>query len=75
MRLQANDNVQPLQPDRRLPAPIWICPICEKLMRIGTIEVANGEEHTTLACATCGTEVTQSEMLLNEGTLAPIRAV
>ena len=53
----------PLQPDRPLPAPIWICPICEKLMRIGTIEVVKGEEHTKLACVTCGTEVTQSKML------------
>ena len=53
----------PLQPDRPLPAPIWICPICEKLMRIGTIEVEKGEEHTKLACVTCGTKVTQSKML------------
>jgi hypothetical protein len=55
----------PFQPDRPLPAPIWICPLCEKLMRIGTIEVANGEEHTKLACAECGTEVTQSKMLFD----------
>jgi endogenous inhibitor of DNA gyrase (YacG/DUF329 family) len=55
--------VPPLQPERPLPAPIWICPICEKLMRIGAIEVVKGEEHTKLACATCGTQVTQSKML------------
>jgi hypothetical protein len=55
----SREAVPPLQPDRHLPAPIWICPTCEKLMRIGTIEVANGEEHTKLACATCGTEATQ----------------
>jgi hypothetical protein len=34
-------------------------------MRLGTIEVANGEEHTKLACAECGTEVTQSKMLFD----------
>jgi hypothetical protein len=32
-------------------------------MRIGAIEVVKGEEHTKLACATCGTQVTQSKML------------
>jgi DNA-directed RNA polymerase subunit M/transcription elongation factor TFIIS len=44
----------PFQPDPSLPAPIWICPICQKLMRTRTIEVADGEEQTKLACATCG---------------------
>jgi hypothetical protein len=32
-------------------------------MRIGTIEVVKGEEHTKLACVTCGTKVTESKML------------
>jgi DNA-directed RNA polymerase subunit M/transcription elongation factor TFIIS len=53
----------PFQPDPSSPAPIWICPICQKLMRTRTIEVADGEEQTKLACATCGTEATQSKML------------
>jgi len=58
----AQENVmRPLRPDRPLPAPIWICPICQKLMRTGTIEIANGKEQTKLACATCGTQATQSE--------------
>jgi hypothetical protein len=34
-------------------------------MRLRTIEVANGEEHTKLACAECGTEVTQSKVLFD----------
>jgi endogenous inhibitor of DNA gyrase (YacG/DUF329 family) len=51
----------PLRPDRPLPAPIWICPICQKLMRTETIEIADGKEQTKLACATCGTQATQSE--------------
>jgi hypothetical protein len=51
----------PVRPDRPLPAPIWICPICQKLMRTGTIEIADGKEQTKLACATCGTQATQSE--------------
>ena len=58
----AQENVMlPLRPDRPLPAPIWICPICQKLMRTGTIEIADGKEQTKLACATCGTQATQSE--------------
>ena len=53
----------PFQPDPSLTAPIWICPICQKLMRTRTIEVADGEEQTKLACATCGTQAMQSRML------------
>jgi hypothetical protein len=53
----------PLQPGPLSSPPIWICPICQKLMRTLTIEVANGEEQTKLACATCGTEATQRKML------------
>jgi hypothetical protein len=34
----------PFQPDPSSPAPIWICPICQKLMRTRTIEVVDGEE-------------------------------
>jgi hypothetical protein len=56
-------SVPPLQPDPSSSPPIWICPTCQKLMRIGTIEVANGEERTKLVCATCGTQATQSTML------------
>ena len=54
----------PLQPDP-LPTspPIWICPFCQKLMRIQTIEVADREERTNLACAACGTEATQTKVL------------
>jgi endogenous inhibitor of DNA gyrase (YacG/DUF329 family) len=61
----------PLRPDRPLLAPIWICPICQKLMRTGTIEIADGKEQTKLACATCGTQATQSEL----PTSAPTPAV
>jgi hypothetical protein len=43
--------------------PVWICPTCEKPMRVRSIEVANGEEHIKLACAPCGTEATQSTKL------------
>ena len=50
----------PRQPE---PPPIWICPSCQKLMRIRTIEIVNGEEQTKLACAACGTEATQTKML------------
>jgi transcription elongation factor Elf1 len=50
----------PLQSE---PPPDWICPRCEKLRRVRTIEVANGEEHITLACAACGTEATQTKVL------------
>ena len=53
----------PFQPDPSSPALIWICPICQKLMRIRTIEVADGEEQTKLVCATCGAEAIQSKML------------
>jgi hypothetical protein len=55
--------LSPLQPDPPSPAPVWICPICQKLMRTRTIEVADGEEQTKLVCATCGAEATQSKML------------
>jgi hypothetical protein len=55
--------MSPLQPDPPSPAPIWICPSCQKLMRTRTIEVADGEEQTKLVCATCGAEATQSKML------------
>jgi hypothetical protein len=51
----------PLDLDRSLPAPVWICPICQKLMRTGTIEIADGKEQTKLDCATCGTQATQSQ--------------
>ena len=34
----------PFQLDPSSPAPIWICPICQKLMRTRTIEVTDGEE-------------------------------
>jgi len=61
----------PLQRDPLSSPPVWICPICQKLMRIATIEVANGEERTKLACATCGTQATQSEL----PTSAPTPAV
>jgi len=53
----------PLQRDPLSSPPLWICPIFQKLMRLEAIEVANGEERTKLACATCGTEATQSTML------------
>jgi hypothetical protein len=36
----------PLQRDPLSSPPVWICPICQKLMRLETIEVANGEERT-----------------------------
>src|SRR3982074_241584 len=39
------ENVMPpLQRDPLSSPPVWICPICQKLMRLETIEVANGEE-------------------------------
>ena len=61
---QAQGNaMSPLQPDPPSPAPVWICPICQKLMRTRTIEVADGEEQTKLVCATCGAEATQSKTL------------
>src|SRR6266446_3960313 len=50
----------PLQPE---PPPDWVCPICERLMRVRTIEVANGQEQITLACTACGTETTQARVL------------
>jgi hypothetical protein len=50
----------PLQPEQ---PPDWVCPLCEKLMRVRTIEVANGEEQITLACVACGTEATQTKVL------------
>jgi hypothetical protein len=42
---------QPREFDPSLPPPVWICPTCEKPMRVRSIEVANGEEHIKLACA------------------------
>ena len=54
---------QPREFDPSLPPPVWICPTCEKPMRVRSIEVANGEEHIKLACAPCGTEATQSTKL------------
>ena len=51
----------PQLPDRSMPAPIRLCPICQKLMRTGTIEIANGKEQTKLACVTCGTQATQNK--------------
>jgi len=54
---------QPRELDPSLPPPVWICPTCEKPMRVRSIEVANGEEHIKLACAPCGTEATQSTKL------------
>jgi hypothetical protein len=45
------------------PPPDWICPRCEKLMRVRTIEVADGEEVTTLACVAGHTETTQTKVL------------
>ena len=50
----------PLQPE---PPPDWVCPICERLMRVRTIEVANEQEQITLACTACGTETTQARAL------------
>jgi transcription elongation factor Elf1 len=50
----------PLQPEQ---PPDWVCPICERLMRVRTIEVANGQEQITLACTACGTETTQARVL------------
>jgi hypothetical protein len=54
------------RPRQAEPPPIWICRICQKLMRIRTIEVSNGEEQTKLACAACGTEATQTKKVLSE---------
>lgn len=51
---------RPRQPDPPSPAPVWICPTCHTLMRVRTVEVANGEERTNLACMTCGCEATES---------------
>jgi hypothetical protein len=42
------------------PAPPWICPTCHTLMRVRTVEVADGEERTSLACLTCGCEATET---------------
>src|SRR5262249_60844572 len=42
---------RPRQPDPSPPPPVWICPDCQKLMRLRAIEVANGEERIKLACA------------------------
>jgi transcription elongation factor Elf1 len=50
----------PHQPE---PRPIWICPGCEKLMRVRTIEIANDKELTRLVCGACGTEATQIKVL------------
>jgi hypothetical protein len=49
--------------DPSMPPPVWICPACEKPMRVRSIEVLDGEEHIKLACAPCGTEATQSTKL------------
>jgi len=43
--------------------PVWICPDCQKLMRLRAIEIANGEERIKLACAACGAEAAQTSAL------------
>jgi hypothetical protein len=50
-------------PRQSEPPPVWICPICEKLMRTRSIEIVNGEEHTKLGCTACGTEAMQTKVL------------
>ena len=52
-----------LYPRQLEPPPAWICPMCEKLMRVRTIEIADGVELTTLACVACGSEATQTKVL------------
>jgi hypothetical protein len=54
---------RPRQPDPSSPPPIWICPSCQKLMRLREIEVANGEEQIKLTCAACGMEAVQTNTL------------
>jgi hypothetical protein len=54
---------RPRQPDPSSPPPIWICPSCQKLMRLREIEVANGEEQIKLTCAACGMEAVQTNAL------------
>jgi len=53
---------RPRQPDPPAP-PVWICPTCQKLMRLRAIEVANGQEWIKLACAACGMEAAQTNAL------------
>jgi hypothetical protein len=57
----------PLQPE---PRPDWVCPMCENLMRIRTIEVIDDEERITLACVTCDGETTQTKVLADQKVLA-----
>jgi len=54
---------RPRQPDPSSPPPIWICPSCQKLMRLRDIEVADGEEQIKLTCAACGMEAVQTNAL------------
>jgi len=54
---------RPRQPDPSPPPPVWICPTCQKLMRVRAIEVANGQEWIKLACAVCGAEAAQANVL------------
>lgn len=54
---------RPRQPDPSPPPPVWICPTCQKLMRVRAIEVANGQEWIKLACAACGAEAAQANVL------------
>jgi len=54
---------RPRQPDPSPPPPVWICPACQKLMRLRAIEVANGQERIKLACAACGAEAAQTNAL------------
>ena len=54
---------RPRQPDPSPPPPVWICPACQKLMRLRAIEIANGEERIKLACAACGAEAAQTSAL------------
>jgi hypothetical protein len=53
----------PLQPESR---PDWVCPLCETLMRIRTIEVIDDEERITLACVICDAETTQTKVLADQ---------
>src|SRR5262249_12256633 len=54
---------RPRQPDPSPPPPAWICPTCQKVMRLRAIEVANGQERIKLACAACGAEAAQTKAL------------
>jgi hypothetical protein len=53
----------PRPPDPLPPPPIWICPSCQKPMRIRAIDVVDREEQIKLACMNCGTEATESKKL------------